>query len=83
MAPEIRITVDGKLALTTAQLAAEMGIEPVTARTEIKRLAITPVAHLDSRTPLYAAVPTRKTMRERTGRGTNLRKPKRTVTPDR
>ena len=69
----IRITVDGKLALTTQQFADEADVEPVTVRTEIRRLGVTPVAHLDSRTPLYAALPLRKAWRDRPGKGANLR----------
>jgi hypothetical protein len=74
--PQIRITVDGKLALTTAQAAQEFGVEPVTVRTGIRDLSIEPVAHLDARTPLYAAVGLRRAWKARPGRGVNLRKPR-------
>lgn len=65
----IRITVDGKLALTTRQLGEEFGLDPASARSAVKRLGLEPVEHLDERTPLYAAAPARKAMKERPGRG--------------
>lgn len=71
---EIRITVDGKLALTTSQFAAEAGVDPATVRGEIRDLVdeegqrIRPIAHLDARTPLYAAVPLRKAWKARPGK---------------
>lgn len=73
--PQIRITVDGKLALTTAQAAVEHGYDPAssTMRAEIRRLGITPVAHLDTRTPLYNAVELRKALKERPGKGARTR----------
>lgn len=70
----IRITVDGKLALTTAQFAVETGADPATLRSEFRRLGITPVAYLDARTPLYGAVALRKAWKSRPGRGANLRR---------
>lgn len=71
--PTIVITVDGEVALTTRQLAAELGIGLTSVRSAISRLDLEPVAHLDERTPLYAAAPARKALRERPGRGVNLR----------
>ncbi len=71
--PTIRITVDGKPALTTRQLGEEFDLDPASARSAIKRLSLEPVAHLDERTPLYAAASARKALRERPGRGANLR----------
>lgn len=70
---QVRITVDGKLALTTRQLAAELGLDPASVRSAIKRLGLQPVEHLDERTPLYAAAPARKALAARPGRGANLR----------
>jgi len=70
----IRIEVDGKLALTVAQVAAEFDLQPESTRTVIRRLGVEPVAHLDARTPLYAAVLLRKAMKARPGKGANLRK---------
>jgi hypothetical protein len=72
----IRITVDGKLALTTRQLAAELGLEPTSVRVAVRRLGIDPVEHLDDRTPLYAAATVRKAIRARPGKGANLRQPR-------
>ena len=67
--PEIRIMVDGRLALTTAQAAGEFGVSPITVRGEVRQLGIEPVAHLDARTPLYPAVILRQAWRARPGRG--------------
>jgi len=61
----IKITVDGRLALTTRQWADRLGVSPVTVRTEIRRLGVEPVAHLDARTPLYSATALRQAWRER------------------
>jgi hypothetical protein len=74
--PEIRITVDGKLALTTAQLAAEFGIGESGMRDALRREGIEPVATLLGR-PLYAAVATRRQLRARPGKGANLRRGRR------
>src|SRR5688572_17993812 len=71
--PEIRITVDGRLALTTAQAAAKHGRDVPQMRTLISRLGVEPVAHLDSRTPLYVATALAKAIRAMPGRGANLR----------
>ena len=65
----IRITVDGKLALTTRQLAEELKLDPASVRKTIQRLGLEPVDHLDERTPLYAAVATRAAMKGRPGKG--------------
>lgn len=75
----IRITVDGRLALTTGQLADEFGLTPAGMRTILGRLGVDAVAKLDDRTPLYPAVETRKALRERPGRGRS----KRAVAPGR
>ncbi len=53
--PDIRITVDGRPALTTAQAAARHG-RPVPQMRDLlsaRRLNVAPAAHLDDRTPLY------------------------------
>jgi hypothetical protein len=65
----IRITVDGKLALTTRQLGEEFSLDPGPTRKAVQRLGLEPVAHLDERTPLYAATAARKAMKERPGKG--------------
>ncbi|HET8640560.1 MAG TPA: hypothetical protein VFM37_01415 [Pseudonocardiaceae bacterium] len=70
----LKILVDGRLALTTAMLAAEFGLSPQAIRMAIMRLGIEPVDEIDARTPLYPAVATRAKLRARPGRGANLRK---------
>jgi hypothetical protein len=74
VASRIRITVDGKLAMTTRQAAEEFGLELSSVRSAVTRLGLEPVDHLDERTPLYAAVELRKAMRARPGKGANLRR---------
>ncbi len=64
----IRITVNGRHAMTVDQLAAELGIKPGSMRPALKRLGVTPDAHLDGRTPLYLAEPTLKALSGRPGR---------------
>jgi hypothetical protein len=77
--PTIRITVDGKLALTVEQAAARYGFTHSAMRTVLARLnqagngAGTPVDYLDGRKPLYAATPLDRAMKNRPGRGANLR----------
>lgn len=72
---DIRITYDGKLALTTTQAARRYGLELATMRKTLSRLPIQPLPEpLDTRTPLYAAVELDKAMKARPGKGTNLRR---------
>jgi hypothetical protein len=79
MTDRIRITVDGKLALTVEQAAVRYGFTDSAMRTVLTRLrqagngAAIPVATLDGRKPLYAAVPLDRAMKNRPGRGANLR----------
>jgi hypothetical protein len=54
--PNIRIFVDGRLALTTAQAALRHGRSHAVMRMLIHRLGVKPVAHIDGRTPVYGAV---------------------------
>jgi hypothetical protein len=68
-APEIRITVGGKLAYTTAQAATKHDRPVPQMRTLISRLGVEPVAHLDTRTPLYGATALAKAIRGMKGRG--------------
>lgn len=68
----IRITCDGKLALTTAQAADRYGVELATMRQIIKRAGLDPAAMLDNRTPLYLAAMLDRVMSARPGRGVNL-----------
>lgn len=70
----VRITYDGKLAVTTAQAAARLGLSPVTVRTEILRLGIEPLPEgIDARTPLYLWSSLKAAMDARPGKGANLR----------
>lgn len=81
----IVITVDGKPALTTHQLAAEFGLDPSGARTAFRRAGIRPIDHLDGRTPLYEAASSRTALARRPGRrgveGRRLRRAARAATP--
>ncbi len=52
--PNIRITVDGRPALTTAQAALRRGVDQAGLRRVLSRMGIEPIAHLDDRTPLYS-----------------------------
>lgn len=69
--PTIRITVDGKLALTVEQAAERYGLQPSSMRGELTRLkgVITPVDHLDGRKPLYLAAALDTVMGNRPGKG--------------
>lgn len=53
--PDIRITVDGRPALTTAMIAEQRGRSAGVVRDLLsaRRYDLAPVAELDSRTPLY------------------------------
>lgn len=57
---DIRITVDGKPAHTTDQLAALHGIRPDSMRKRLQRQEVKPIAYLDARTPLYDAAAVEK-----------------------
>ncbi len=70
---QIRITVDGRLALTTAQAATRHDRSRAAMRMLLARLDLEPVAQLDDRTPLYAAAPLDKAIKALPGRGANLR----------
>lgn len=67
----VRITVDGKLALTVEQAAERYGLQPSSMRGELTRLgpAVRPAAMLDGRKPLYLAAELDGIMRSRPGRG--------------
>lgn len=69
--PTIRITVNGKPALTIAQAAERYGLAPSSIRSALTRLgdAITPAAELDSRTPLYLVTALDRALAGRPGRG--------------
>jgi hypothetical protein len=72
--PTIRITVDGKLALTLAQAAERHALGIDAMRKAISRAGIEPVAELDARTPLYLAAAIVAAMKARPGKGANFRK---------
>ena len=74
MTDKIRITYDGKLALTTAQFADRHDMTMDTARKTLSRLGVDPVPdQLDGRTKLWLAAPLAKAMKGRPGKGANLR----------
>lgn len=68
----IRITLNGRHAMTRPQLAVALDLDPAAADTTLRhalrRAGIEPDAHLDARTPLYYAAPTLKKLRSRPGR---------------
>jgi hypothetical protein len=71
----IRITYDGKLALTTAQAAQRHGVTTATMRKELDRLGVHPLPEgLDARTPLYLATAVDTAIKARPGKGANLRR---------
>lgn len=71
----IRITYDGKLALTTAQAAQRYGLELAAMRKALSRMDLSPLPEpLDARTPLYAAAELDRAMKSRPGKGANLRR---------
>ena len=72
--PQIRITVDGRLALTIGQAAQRKGVEPATMRQAIRRMNLQPVGSLDGRTDLYAAADLDAAWSTRPGKGANLRR---------
>lgn len=73
--PTIRITVDGKLALTVEQAALRYGLARSSMRSVLVRLnpPVEPVAELDGRKKLYPATPLDRAMKARPGKGVNLR----------
>ena len=72
----IRITLDGKLALTVEQAAARYGLQPSSMSAVITRGRIEPDGHLDGKKKLYLAVRLDRLMRARPGKSANLRKEK-------
>lgn len=68
---KIRITVDGKPALTVEQAAERHGLRPSSMRGELTRLGgtIEPAAMLDGRKPLYDQAELDAAMAARPGRG--------------
>lgn len=70
--PRIRITVNGKLALTVEQVAERLGVPISTLSGELTRYkdVIRPVAELDGRKKLYLPADIDRWWAARPGRGT-------------
>lgn len=70
-APVVRITVNGRQALTVEMAAERVGVAASTMRGELSRYrdAIAPVAELDGRKQLYLATAFDRWWRSRPGRG--------------
>lgn len=66
---KIRITVDGKLALTIEQAAERYGVALGSMRSTLSRLGVTSITKFDGRKPLYLATELDRIMRNRPGRG--------------
>jgi hypothetical protein len=80
--PALRITYNRREATTVALAAAEHGVDAKHMATTLTRLGIKPLpraddptqpARLDGRTLLYPAAEIRRRIKERPGRGANLR----------
>lgn len=71
---KIRITLDGRLALTVEQAAARYGLAPHTITSAISRLKLAPDAWLDGRKKLYLQARLDEALRSRPGKGANWRK---------
>lgn len=67
--PDIRISVDGKPAITTAQAAERYGLDLAVMRKALSRMKFEPAAKLDERTPLYGIAALDKAMKARPGKG--------------
>lgn len=70
--PAIRITVDGRLALTVQQAADRYGLRPSSITAALSRLGVEPDAHLDDKKKLYLATRLDAIMKGRPGKGANL-----------
>jgi hypothetical protein len=80
MTAAIKITYDGRLALTIGQAAARYGLSPDAMKKALRGLAVDPLPDpLDGRTPLYLAAELDQAMKARPGRGANLRGQRRGV----
>lgn len=67
--PDIRITVDGKLAQTIDMAAAQHGLKASSIRSALSRAGAEPAAWLDARTPLHLAKDLERLLSGRPGRG--------------
>lgn len=80
MSPVVRITVDGKLALTVEQATARVGAaSPDGVRKEISRYKLAPVAELDGKKKLYNAREFDAMWKARPGTGSPGKKRKQTA----
>jgi hypothetical protein len=66
--PEVRITVNGRQALTYNLAAERHGMEPDAVRMALKRAELEPCGKLE-RLPLFYATAVRAVLRQRPGRG--------------
>jgi hypothetical protein len=80
--PAIRITINGKPALTVDLAATRHGIDPATMRKILSRAHQPRDAELDARTPLYLAATIDKLIAARPGRGVGGGRPRK-ETPQR
>lgn len=76
MPPRVRVTVDGRLALTVEQAAARYGVPESGMRTIIARAgtALISPANISGRMRLYYATDLDAVMKARPGKGANFRK---------
>ena len=74
--PVVRITVDGRLALTVEQAAQRYRLTPASMRSALARLRMAAAAELDGRKQLYLARELDAAMKARPGKGANLRRPR-------
>lgn len=81
--PRIRITVNGRLALTVEQIAARLGVPIGTLSSELTRYkaVIRPVAELDGRKKLYLPADIDRWWNGRPGKGTPGKRRKAGGTP--
>lgn len=81
--PDIRITVDGRPALTTAQAAQRHGYTPAAMRALLsaRRYNLAPAAMLDPRTPLYDQESVRELIAGMVGQGKGGGRPAQARTP--
>jgi len=67
--PTIRITVDGKPAVTVEQAADRYGLKPASVRSLLVRNDVEPDAYLDGRKPLYVTSRLDAIVKARPGKG--------------
>jgi len=72
---KVRITIDGRLALTVEQAAERYHLTPGSMSSVISRGRIAADSMLDNKKPLYLAGRLDEIMKARPGKGANLRRP--------